>query len=66
MPGDVDEVDTAGDPAIKEPFLTWCELFLFLHISATIIWIGGGFFNQTLALRILATRDTSRIAGVRK
>ena len=43
--------------------MTWYELFLFLHISAAMIWIGGAFFIQMLALRILRTRDNERIAG---
>ena len=43
--------------------MTWYELFLFLHISMAIIWVGGGFFLQMLALRVLGTRDEARIAS---
>lgn len=43
--------------------MTWYELFLFLHISMAIVWIGGGFFLQMLALRILGTKDEARIAS---
>ena len=44
--------------------MTWYELFLFLHISMAIIWVGGGFFLQMLALRILGTDDQARIAAL--
>ena len=37
--------------------MTWYELFLFLHIAAAIIWVGGGFFLLMLALRVLGTKD---------
>jgi uncharacterized membrane protein len=43
--------------------MTWYELFLFLHISMAIIWVGGGFFLQMLALRIIGTDDQARIAA---
>ena len=43
--------------------MTWYELFLFLHIATAIVWVGGGFFLQMLALRILGTKDESRIAS---
>ena len=43
--------------------MTWYELFLFLHISSAIIWVGGGFFLQVLALRVFGTRDEARIAA---
>lgn len=43
--------------------MTWYELFLFLHIASAIIWVGGGFFLQMLALRVLGTKDEARIAG---
>ena len=43
--------------------MTWYELFLFLHIAFAMIWVGGGFFLQVLALRILGTKDEARIAG---
>ena len=43
--------------------MTWYELFLFLHISMAIIWVGGGFFLQMLALRVVGTDDEARIAA---
>ncbi len=43
--------------------MTWYELFLFLHISMAIIWVGGGFFLQGLSLRVVGARDESRIAA---
>ena len=43
--------------------MTWYELFLFLHIAMAIVWVGGGFFLQMLALRIIATDDQARIAA---
>jgi uncharacterized membrane protein len=43
--------------------VTWYELFLFLHIASAIIWVGGGFFLQMLALRVFGTTDEARIAA---
>jgi uncharacterized membrane protein len=43
--------------------MSWYELFLFLHVSMAIIWVGGGFFLQMLSLRVLGTRDETRIAA---
>lgn len=43
--------------------MTWYELFLFLHIAAAVVWVGGGFFLQMLALRIFRTKDDARIAA---
>jgi uncharacterized membrane protein len=43
--------------------VTWYEFFLFLHISMAVIWVGGGFFLQILALRVMGTRDDARIAA---
>jgi uncharacterized membrane protein len=43
--------------------VTWYEFFLFLHISMAVIWVGGGFFLQILALRVVGTRDDARMAA---
>ena len=43
--------------------MTWYELFLFLHIASAIVWVGGGFFLQMLALRVLGAKDDVRIAA---
>ena len=43
--------------------MTWYEFFLFLHISMAVIWVGGGFFLQILALRVMGTRDEARMAA---
>src|ERR671928_1709847 len=29
--------------------MTWYELFLFVHVSATVVWIGAGFLSLLLA-----------------
>ena len=46
--------------------VTWYELFLFLHISMAVVWVGGGFFNQMLALRILGTQGRGAHCRVRR
>jgi uncharacterized membrane protein len=43
--------------------MTWYELFLFLHIAMAVVWVGGGFFLQMLALRILGSKDEARVAA---
>ena len=43
--------------------MTWYEFFLFLHISMAVIWVGGAFFLQILALRVMGTRDEARMAA---
>ena len=43
--------------------MTWYELFLFLHIAMAIVWVGGAFFLQMLALRSLGSRDEARVAA---
>ena len=35
--------------------MTWYELWLFVHIAAAMIWIGGAFVAQVLG--ILAKRS---------
>ena len=29
--------------------MTWYELFLFVHIAATVVWVGSGFLSLVLA-----------------
>ncbi|MBM3679411.1 MAG: DUF2269 family protein [Actinobacteria bacterium] len=43
--------------------MTWYETFLWLHISATALWVGGDAMIQAFAYRILRSRDAERIAG---
>jgi uncharacterized membrane protein len=43
--------------------MTWYELFLFLHIAMAVVWVGGGFFLQMLALRVLGSKDEMRVAA---
>ena len=43
--------------------MTWYEFFLFLHISMAVIWVGGAFFLQILALRVMGTGDEARKAA---
>jgi uncharacterized membrane protein len=42
--------------------VTWYELWLFLHIAAAAIWVGGGTMIQLFALPVLASRDPGRLA----
>ena len=43
--------------------MTWYEFFLFVHISMAVIWVGGGFLLQILALRVMGTRHEARMAA---
>jgi uncharacterized membrane protein len=42
--------------------VTWYELWLFLHIAAAAVWVGGGTMVQLFALPVLASRDPRRLA----
>ena len=42
--------------------LSWFQVFLFLHISAVAVWLGGGAAIQFLALRALRSDDARRTA----
>lgn len=44
--------------------MTWYELFLFVHILMTIVWVGGGIILQVLAFRVLTDGDAARTAGL--
>lgn len=39
------------------------ELFLFVHVLAAVVWVGGGVMIQTLAVRVLRTSDPRRITS---
>lgn len=43
--------------------MTWYELFLFVHILMTIVWVGGGVMLQLLSLRVLSSNEAVRTAG---
>jgi uncharacterized membrane protein len=38
------------------------ELFLFVHVMAAIIWVGGDVMNQVMAVRVLRSSDPRRLA----
>ncbi len=42
------------------------ELYLFVHIVAAIVWIGGAIMFQILAMRIRAADDAVRMAALAK
>ena len=42
--------------------MTWYDLWLFLHISFAVLWIGGGAMMQFFALRALASDSPERLA----
>lgn len=42
--------------------MTWYDLWLFLHISFAVLWVGGGAVVQLFALRALAARSPERLA----
>jgi low affinity Fe/Cu permease len=37
--------------------MTWYELFLFVHIAATVLWVGAGFLSLVLALTYFRDDD---------
>lgn len=43
--------------------MTWYELFLWLHITMAVVWVGGGIMLQALALRVIAASDPVRMAA---
>jgi uncharacterized membrane protein len=46
--------------------MTWYELWLFLHISAVALWIGGGVAVQIFVALANASGDPARSAAVGK
>ena len=41
---------------------TWFQLFLYLHLAAVMVWLGGATAIQFLALRALRSNDAVRTA----
>jgi uncharacterized membrane protein len=41
--------------------MSWSDLLLFLHISAAVIWIGGGLMMQFFGLRASMSGDPRRL-----
>jgi uncharacterized membrane protein len=41
--------------------MTWAQLLLFLHVSAAIIWIGGGLMMQFFGIRASMSGDPKRL-----
>jgi uncharacterized membrane protein len=39
------------------------SIFLFIHIAAAVIWVGGGAMMQVFGLRILGANDPARLAA---
>lgn len=46
--------------------MTWYETFLWLHITAAAVWVGGAVMIQAYAFRITRTDDALRIAAFAK
>jgi len=42
--------------------VTWYELFLFVHITAAVIWLGGSFMFQMYGMVVRRGGDPSEIA----
>ena len=42
--------------------MTWYELFLFVHVTGAIIWIGGAFIFQIYGMVEVASGDRAAIA----
>lgn len=43
--------------------MTWYETFLWLHITAAAIWVGGDAMIQAFAYRIMRSDEPSRLVG---
>jgi len=43
--------------------MTWYELWLFVHITATIVWVGGGLAVQVFGLLTKRAGDPARTAA---
>jgi uncharacterized membrane protein len=46
--------------------MTWYELWLFLHISAVVLWIGGAVAVQVFGALVKASGDPARSAAFGK
>jgi uncharacterized membrane protein len=44
--------------------MTWYEFLLFVHISASVIWVGAGFLLVVLAIRADRTDDEDAIKRI--
>jgi uncharacterized membrane protein len=44
--------------------MTWYEFLLWVHISASVIWVGAGFLLVVLAMRADRTDDEAQIARI--
>jgi uncharacterized membrane protein len=42
--------------------MTWYEFWLFLHVTAAIVWIGGGIAIQVFGIRTKAAADPAKTA----
>jgi uncharacterized membrane protein len=42
----------------------WYETFLFVHVAAAVVWIGGGTAFTILGIAAERTRDNARIAAI--
>jgi hypothetical protein len=43
--------------------MTWYELFLWLHVTAAVVWVGGGLMMQLLGMRAAASGSREHMAG---
>jgi uncharacterized membrane protein len=46
--------------------VTWYEFALWVHVFATVVWVGGDVMLQLLAHRIMRSNDGPRLAGFAK
>jgi uncharacterized membrane protein len=44
--------------------MTWYEFLLFVHISASVVWIGAGFLLMVLAIRADRTGDEATLERI--
>jgi uncharacterized membrane protein len=42
----------------------WSELLLFLHVSAAVVWLGGGLVAQVLGTRVASAGDPAVAAAL--
>ncbi len=43
--------------------MTWYELFLWVHVTMAVIWVGGAAMIQAFAFRIMRAQDPVRLAA---
>jgi uncharacterized membrane protein len=56
------ERNPSGAPVLLRR-MTWYLFFKWVHVVASIFWVGGAFATQFYAALALRTRDGARIAG---